>query len=106
MLSKRIDDPFKALGVTREDKMTFFLLKWVFNAIKLTSDKDDKHLKGKPYVLKIELSKQLSQNEELMHAFEFKSEKQLEKSLKKVRCVKEGCMVWCEYLDFFFVKDR
>lgn len=27
-------DPFKILGVSAEDKMTFFLLKWVFNAIK------------------------------------------------------------------------
>ena len=27
-------DPFKQLGVSGEDKMTFFLLKWVFNAIR------------------------------------------------------------------------
>lgn len=27
-------DPFKVLGVSPEDKMTFFLLKWVFDYIK------------------------------------------------------------------------
>ena len=27
-------DQFKILGVSNEDKMTFFLLKWIFNAIK------------------------------------------------------------------------
>jgi hypothetical protein len=30
-------DPFKKLGVGAEDKMTFFLLKWIFNAIKRES---------------------------------------------------------------------
>ena len=38
LLKKRNDDPFKLLGVSGDDKMTFFLLKWVFNAIKLESD--------------------------------------------------------------------
>ena len=52
MLSKKVEDPFKEFGVSREDKMTFFLLKWVFNAIKLDSDKDDKNFKGQPYVTK------------------------------------------------------
>ena len=57
MLSKKVEDPFKEFGVSREDKMTFFLLKWVFNAIKLDSDKDDKNFKGQPYVTKSELVK-------------------------------------------------
>lgn len=35
---KQSKDPFKLLGVSSQDKMTFFLLKWVFNAIKLDSD--------------------------------------------------------------------
>lgn len=30
-------DPFKRLGVSNEDKMTYFLLKWIFNAIKRDS---------------------------------------------------------------------
>ena len=45
-------EPFKFEGVSKEDKMTFFLLKWIFNAIKLESDKEDKVLKGQPYVTK------------------------------------------------------
>lgn len=55
-------DPFKMLGVSQEEKMSFFLLKWVFNAIKRESDKEDPFLKGKPYVTKNELVKQLAKN--------------------------------------------
>lgn len=39
-------DPFGALGVGAADKMTFFLLKWVFNAIKRESSEDDVKFKG------------------------------------------------------------
>ena len=42
LLKTRNDDPFKLLGISNEDKMTYFLLKWVFNAIKLDSDPADK----------------------------------------------------------------
>lgn len=55
MLNSKKKDPFKVLGVSAEDKMTFYLLKWVFNAIKLTSDADDSKLKGKKYMKKAEL---------------------------------------------------
>lgn len=48
--------------------MTFFLLKWIFNAIKRDSPLEDNKLKGKPYVTKIDLVKQLSKNDELMNA--------------------------------------
>jgi hypothetical protein len=44
LLKKRNEDPFKLLGVSNEDKMSFFLLKWIFNAIKLDSDPSDKQL--------------------------------------------------------------
>jgi hypothetical protein len=44
LLKKRNADPFKLLGVSNEDKMSFFLLKWIFNAIKLESDPSDKQL--------------------------------------------------------------
>lgn len=49
LLKQRNRDPFKLLGVSNEDKMTFFLLKWVFNAVK----RDDAET---PYVLKKELT--------------------------------------------------
>jgi len=51
----REKDPFKKFGVSQEDKMTFYLLKWVFNAIKLDSDPDDPRHKGNSYVTKKEL---------------------------------------------------
>jgi hypothetical protein len=37
-------DQFQKLGVSNEDKMTFFLLKWIFNAIKRDSEMDDPKL--------------------------------------------------------------
>jgi hypothetical protein len=45
------------LGVNNEDKMTFFLLKWVFNAIKQESDKTDLKLKGRDFCDRKELVK-------------------------------------------------
>jgi|TARA_B110000285_G_scaffold232219_2_gene302760 hypothetical protein len=61
-------DPFHNLGVSGADKMTFFLLKWVFNAIKRDSAEDDPKFQGNPFVSKADLNKQLSKNPELMHA--------------------------------------
>lgn len=66
-------DPFKRLGVSNEDKMTFFLLKWIFNAIKRESSLDDAKLLGKPYITKGDLVKQLSKNDELMNALGYES---------------------------------
>ena len=48
--------------------MTFFLLKWVFTAIKRESSLDDTKLLGKPYVTKVDLVKQLGKNDELLTA--------------------------------------
>ena len=50
-------DPFMVLGVSNEDKMSFFLLKWVYNAIKCDSLDNDEILKGQSYVKKNELVK-------------------------------------------------
>ena len=50
-------DPFRVLGVSNEDKMSFFLLKWVYNAIKCESLDNDEILKGQSYVKKNELVK-------------------------------------------------
>jgi hypothetical protein len=102
--SKKID-PFKLLGVSAEDKMTFFLLKWVFNAIKQTSDLEDPKLKGKKYMKKTELVTQLAKNVELMEAFGIVSKKDLEAKVKAAPCSKVGCLTWEEFLGFFFIKD-
>ena len=48
--------------------MSFFLLKWVFNAIKQESSTADEKLKGQFYVNKKEVVSQLSKNAELMTA--------------------------------------
>lgn len=50
-------DPFHNLGVSGTDKMTFFLLKWVFNAIKRESADDDPKFQGNPYISKSDLIK-------------------------------------------------
>ena len=50
-------DPFGALGVGSADKMTFFLLKWVFNAIKRDSTESDSKFKGQSYISKADLVK-------------------------------------------------
>ena len=102
--SKKVD-PFKLLGVSAEDKMTFFLLKWVFNAIKQTSDLEDPKLKGKKFMKKTELVTQLAKNVELMEALGIVSKKELEAKVKAAPCVKTGCLTWEEFLGFFFIKD-
>jgi hypothetical protein len=47
ILKNKNRDPFKLLGVSNENKMAFFLLKWVFNAIKRDSEPTDTKLAGK-----------------------------------------------------------
>lgn len=98
-------DPFKLLGVSSEDKMSFFLLKWIFNAIKRDSAKEDPKLLGKPYVTKTELTKQLAKNPELMDALEVSNQKELAQGVKLAACAKEGCFTWEELLDYFFLKN-
>jgi len=105
LLSGKKQDPFKLLGVSAEDKMTFFLLKWVFNAIKQNSDEDDPKLKGKKYMKKAELQQQLSKNAELMSALGITSTKELNQKVKAAPCAKVGCLTWEEFLGFFFLKD-
>lgn len=84
--------------------MTFFLLKWVFNAIKRDSSEDDQKLKGNPYVTKQDLVKQLSKNDELMKALGYEGQKEIASNVKYVHSLKEGCFKWEEFLDFFFLK--
>lgn len=106
LLKKRNDDPFKLLGVKNEDKMTFFLLKWVFNAIKQESAKDDPSFKGQPFVSKDDLLEQLKQNPELMATLQQANSLTLQKELTKARCQKEGFLSWREFLDFFLLKSN
>jgi hypothetical protein len=65
---KNPQDPFIKLGVSAQDKMMFFLLKWVFNAIKRESPKDDPIFLGASFISRADLVKQLSRNPEVLQA--------------------------------------
>lgn len=106
LLSQKVLDPFEYLKVSREDKMTFFLLKWVFSAIQQKADSDDKLLMGQNFVLKSDMMEQFALNDEIMRTFNYSSKKALQKAVTKARCVKEGCLTWPEFLDFFFFKEQ
>ena len=85
--------------------MTFFLLKWVFNAIKRDSSVEDPKLKGKSYVTKTDLVKQLIKNDELMRALGYDDISQILTGVRDVNSTKEGCLLWEEFLDFFFMRQ-
>jgi hypothetical protein len=57
--------------------MTFFLLKWIFNAIKRESSDEDPKLKGKSYVTKTDIIKQLGKNDELMNALGYHNQNEI-----------------------------
>ena len=105
ILRQKQSDPFKLLGVSNEDKMSFFLLKWVFNAIKLESEHNDPVLKGNAYVTKSELVSQLAKNPELMAALDVNSKRKLEKEIQEASSAKKGCLTWHEFLDYFFLRN-
>ena len=84
--------------------MSFFLLKWVFNAIKRESSDEDPVFKGKPYVSQKDLIKQLTKNPELMHALGYEDSHQFTDTVKLSSSKKEGYLMWSEFLDFFFLK--
>lgn len=91
-------DPFKLLGVQNEDKMAFFLLKWVFNAI----NKID--ISGVRFVTKKDLIKQLDQNAELLAALNYANIQQLTQNLKLFKCTDADSLTWQEFLNFFFIE--
>jgi hypothetical protein len=99
-------DPFKRLGVSNEDKMTFFLLKWIFNAVKRDSQLDDAKLQGKAYITKVDLVRQLAKNDELMNALGYEGPDEITQGVKKMSTTKDGCMLWEEFLDFFFLRQN
>ena len=83
--------------------MNFFLLKWVFNAIKRESAEDDPKFKGQSYIAKTDLVKQLSKNPELMRALGYDDQRQLAEAIRVGAGKKEGYLTWGEFLDFFFL---
>lgn len=106
LLANRAKDPFAALNVSAEDKMTFFLLKWVFNAIKQDGGAEGGPNAGSFVVGKSDLVKQLVKNREIMSALELSDTAKLERELNKFECARAGELSWTEFLNFFFLKDR
>ena len=98
-------DPFRVLGVSQEDKMTFFLLKWVFDYIKQDSEVEDENLAGKAFVMKKDLVSQLSKNPELMNALDIRSKRELNDQVENAACAKQGCLTWDEFLNYFFLRN-
>lgn len=95
--------------------MTFFLLKWVFNAVKKDAPSDliDKIENSSndglqmvtPYVVsKKDLIKQLMQNHEILHALDITDPKPVEQELKSYETQHYGILTWQEFLNFFFLK--
>lgn len=86
--------------------MTFFLLKWVFNAIKRDSAEDDPTFKGASYVSKTDFIKQLGKNPEILRALGYDDPIYLRDSIKLANSAKDGFLTWSEFLDFFFAGEE
>lgn len=101
-------DPFKVLGVSNEDKMSFYLLKYVFNAIKqepaAPGSDDEEGSLGKPFVAKKDLLSQLSKNPQIMEALEVGSKRELHDLVDQAHGERKGCLTWTEFLNAFFLR--
>lgn len=77
--------------LSKEDKLTFSILKWIFNAIK---KKDN-------LVVKKELVQQLDQNIDIIHSLGFESSEDVSHQLNLIKTKYPGKLTWEEFLDFF-----
>lgn len=53
---------------------------------------------------KVDLVKQLAKNDELMGALGYDGPEEVTAGVKKSVTAKEGCLLWEEFLDFFFMR--
>jgi len=75
---ERQDNRFEQLGIKNESKMLFYLLKWVFNAIKIDALPHEIEEEGPislPYIKKIDLVKQLQKNSSLVKTLKYENMK-------------------------------
>lgn len=49
--------------------------------------------------------KQLQKNKNLVETLKFKNMKEVKETVKVAPCRKENCLIWEEFLDYFFLKD-
>lgn len=81
----------KLENMSKEDKLTFSILKWIFNAMK---KKDNT-------VYRKELVDQLDQNFDILQSLGFSNTAKIEHDLNEVRTKQIGKLDWPEFLDFF-----
>ena len=91
--ARREEKPLSVEQLSKEDKMTFFLLKWVFNSIKHDYG-------GEAIVEKRELVEQLQENPDIVVALGFESAKEVQ--LEVGRYSESQSLSWAQFLDFFF----
>jgi hypothetical protein len=48
----------------------------------------------------------LSKNDELMRVLGYENHKQIADGVKYVHTAKDGCLLWDEFIDFFFLKGQ
>lgn len=85
--------------------MMFFLLKWVFNAIKRDSSNDDPVFKGASFISRADLVKQLAKNVEVLQALGLSDQRQLQDRIKVYQSSKDGFYTWPEFVEFFMARD-
>ena len=93
LIKNRNADPFKLLGVSNEDKLTFFLLKWKFNQSEAET------------MPKVDLVREFRINDAIRVASGIENVKSFEEKLNQKNTQKQGHVSWAELLDFFFLKD-
>ena len=83
--------------MSKEDKVTFSILKWVFNAIKNKKDNT---------ITKKELSEQLDQNVDIIKSLGFANSDEVYHQLSSLKTKQSGKLNWEEFLDFFWSKSN
>jgi len=81
----------KLQKLSKEDRLTFSILKWIFNAMKKKDNTIDRK----------ELIEQLDQNIDIINSLGFESTEDVAHQLNLLRTKSYGKLTWEEFLDFF-----
>ena len=87
----------KLESMSKEDKLTFSILKWIFNAMK---NKKDNTINRK------ELIEQLDQNIDILQSLGFANSEDVAHQLGLLKTKQTGKLKWEEFLDFFGSKTN
>lgn len=83
--------------LSKEDRLTFSILKWIFNAIRNKKDN---------CVHRKELIEQLDQNIDIINSLGFENTEDVAHQLNTLRTKYPGKLTWEEFLDFFCSKTN